>query len=180
LPKIVNDNAEVILYTDDISIIITSLKPTDFTNSANKVLQDINEWFTTNLLSPNADKTQYMQFVTKSSSLIDLHVMYKNKEMANICNTKFLGLTLDNTFSWKNHLDTIVTKLSSACFAVRAVKRFLSQKSLKMAYFYYSHSIMTYGLVFWGNSYHSNTVFKLQKRTEGTELESHAENTSEN
>jgi hypothetical protein len=23
---------------------------------------------------------------------------------------------------------------------------------------------MTYGLVFWGNSYHSNTVFKLQKR----------------
>jgi hypothetical protein len=23
---------------------------------------------------------------------------------------------------------------------------------------------MTYGLVFWGNSYHSNTVLKLQKR----------------
>jgi hypothetical protein len=105
-----------------------------------------------------------MEFVTKSSSLIDLHVVYKNKEIANTCNTKFLGLTLDNTFSWKNNLDTILFKLSSACFAVRAVKPFLSQKSLKMAYFYYFHSIMTYRLVFWGNSYYSNTVFKLQKK----------------
>jgi hypothetical protein len=99
LPKIVNDNAEVVLYTDNTTIIITSLNSTNFTNSANKILQDINKWFIINLLSLNADKTQYMQFVTKPSSLIDLHVMYKNKEIANTFNTKFLGLTLDNTFS---------------------------------------------------------------------------------
>jgi hypothetical protein len=46
-----------VLYADDTSIIITSLNPTDFTNSANKILQDINKWFTSNLLSLNADKT---------------------------------------------------------------------------------------------------------------------------
>jgi hypothetical protein len=60
---------------------MTILNLTDNTNSGNKILQDINKWFTTNLLSVNADKTQYMQFVTKTSSLIDLHVMYKNKEI---------------------------------------------------------------------------------------------------
>jgi hypothetical protein len=65
LPKIVNDNAEVVLYVDDTSIIITILNPTSITNSANKILQVINKWFTTNLLSLNADKTQYMQFATK-------------------------------------------------------------------------------------------------------------------
>jgi hypothetical protein len=32
-----------------------------------------------------------------------------------------------------------------------------------MVYFY-SHSLMTYGLIFWGNSYHSNTVFIPEKR----------------
>jgi hypothetical protein len=83
--------------------------------------------------------------------------MYKNKEIANTCNTKFLGLTMDNTFSWKNHIDTIVPKLSSDYFAVRAVKPFLSHESLKMIYFSYFHSIMTYALVLWGNSYHSNS-----------------------
>jgi hypothetical protein len=162
LPKIVNDNAKVILYADDTSIIITSLNPTDVTNCANKILQDLNKWFTTNLLSLNADKTHYMQFATRTRSLIDLQIRYKNKEIANTCNVKFLGLTLDSIFSWKNHIDTILPKLSSACFTVRAVKPFLSLESL--VYFSYFHSIMTYGLVFWGNRYHSNTVFKLQKR----------------
>jgi hypothetical protein len=51
LPKIVNDNAELFLYADDTSIIITSLNPSDITNSANKILQDTNKWFATNLLN---------------------------------------------------------------------------------------------------------------------------------
>jgi hypothetical protein len=58
----VNDNAEVVLYADDTNIIITSLNPTNFTNSANKILRDINKWFTTNLLSLNTENTQYIQF----------------------------------------------------------------------------------------------------------------------
>jgi hypothetical protein len=71
---------------------------------------------------------------------------------------------LDNTFSWKIHIDTIISKLSSACFAVTTVKPFLSQESLKMVYYSYFHSIMTYGLIFWENSYYSNIIFRLQKR----------------
>jgi hypothetical protein len=110
------------------------------------------------------ERPLYMQFVTKTSSLIDLHIMCKYKEIAITCNTKFLRLTLDNTFSWKNHIEAIVPGLSLACFAVRVVKPFLSQESLKMVYFSFFHSIMSYGLVFWGNFCHSNTVFKLQKR----------------
>jgi hypothetical protein len=90
LPKIVNDSTEVILCADKTSIIITSPNPTNFTNSSNNILQDISKWFTTNLLSLNG-KTQYMQFATKTSSLIELRVMYKNKEIANTSNTKFLG-----------------------------------------------------------------------------------------
>ena len=38
-----------------------------------------------------------MQFVTKNSSLIDLYITHENKKIPNICNTKFLGITLDNT-----------------------------------------------------------------------------------
>jgi hypothetical protein len=59
LPKIVNGGAEVVLSVDNTSIIITSLNLTNFTNNANTILQNINKWFTTNLLSLNADKTIY-------------------------------------------------------------------------------------------------------------------------
>ena len=33
-----------------------------------------------------------------------------------------------------------------------------------MIYFSYAHSIMTYRMIFWGNSSNSTTIFKLQKR----------------
>ena len=90
--------------------------------------------------------------------------MYGNNKIVNVYNTKFLGLTLDNTLSWRTHISTIIPKLSSACFALRVVKPFLSQDSLKIVYYSYFHSIMTYGLIFWGNSHYSNIIFRLQKR----------------
>jgi hypothetical protein len=33
-----------------------------------------------------------------------------------------------------------------------------------MVYYSYFHSIMTYGLIFWGNSHYSNIIFRLQTR----------------
>jgi hypothetical protein len=110
------------------------------------------------------DMTHFIKFVTKNSSLIDFSTKHRNNKIANICSTKFLGLTLNNTLSWRTHTGTIVTKLSSASFAMRAVKPFSSQDSLKTVYYSYFHSIMTYGLLFWGNSHYSNIIFKWKER----------------
>jgi hypothetical protein len=104
-----------------------------------------------------------MQFVNKNSSPIELNFGHENKKIANTCTTKFLGLTLENTLSWKIHIDTLVPKLSSATFAIRTVKPFLSQDSLKIIYYSYFHSIMTYRIILVGNSHYSNTIFRLQK-----------------
>jgi len=35
---------------------------------------------------------------------------------------------------------------------------------LRTIYFSYVHSIRAYGIIFWGNSPHSNNIFKLEKR----------------
>ena len=64
---------------------------------------DINEWFNTNLLSLNLDKT----LSTMNSSSIGFNIVQKNKKIANVYNTKFLDLTLDNTLSWRTHIDTL-------------------------------------------------------------------------
>ena len=55
--------------------------------------------------------------------------------------------------------------MRSACFVIRTVRPFLSQESLKMVYYSYFHSIMMYGIIFWGNSYYSMNTFRLQKKT---------------
>ena len=116
------------------------------------------------LIQLNLDKTHFIHFVTKNSSSIDFNIIHGNKKIANVYNTTFLGLTLDNSLSWRTHIDTIIPKLSSASFALRLVKPFLSLDSLKMVYYSYFHSVMTYGLIFWGNSHHCNINFRLQKR----------------
>jgi len=38
-----------------------------------------------------------------------------------VTNIRFLGLELDNNMNWKNHIAKILPKLSTACYAVRAM-----------------------------------------------------------
>jgi len=121
-------------------MIITNPSPSNFEKSVNKIIQDINEWFNTNLLLLNLDKAHFIQFVTKKSSSTDFNITYEKKKIPKVYNTKFLGLMLDNTLSWKTHIDTILPKLISVSFALRVVKPFLSQDSLKMVYYSYFHS----------------------------------------
>jgi hypothetical protein len=68
----------------------------------------------------------------------------------------------DNTLSWKGHMDKTVPRLRQACYVIRIVKPFLLQIVLKMIVYAYLHSVMTYGLLLWGNSSHNMEVFRLQ------------------
>jgi len=51
-----------------------------------------------------------------------------------------------------------------ACYAIRKIKSFVSLKVLISTYFSYFHSLLTYGVIFWGNSPFSKNIFKIQKR----------------
>ena len=68
--------------------------------------------------------------------------------------------------SWKDHIAAVTSKLNKSCYAIRSVKPFLSREILRMVYFSYVHSFLSYGIIFWGNShlYIINNVFKIQKR----------------
>jgi hypothetical protein len=90
--------------------------------------------------------------------------MDKDKKVTAVDSIKFLGLTLDNSLSWKKHVEAIIPKLSAATFAMRVVNPFLSLDSLKLIYYSYFHSILSYGIIFWGNTPHSNVIFKIQKK----------------
>ena len=79
--------------------------------------------------------------------------------------TNFLGLSLDSSLSWKIHIEHLSSKLNSACYLIRSLRSVISRKNLRTIYFSYVHSIMVYGIIFWGSSPHSDIIFKLQKRT---------------
>jgi hypothetical protein len=105
-----------------------------------------------------------MQFLTKYNLTNKLHIEYDNKLLLESNEVKVLGITLDNIISWKKHIDTVTGKLNKACYIIRKSKQYLSKDALKMVYFAFFHSVMSYGLIFWGNSTHNKCVFKFQKR----------------
>jgi hypothetical protein len=84
--------------------------------------------------------------------------------ISNLKNTTFLGLTIDSTLSWKDHIADITSKLNEACYAIRTIKPFMTFNVLRTIYFSYFHSVMSYGIIFWGNSHYRANIFKIQKR----------------
>jgi len=89
-----------------------------------------------------------------------------NTPIANLPYTKFLGLVVDDTLTWNNHIDQLISRLNSACFAIRAGNAMLLKKILKMLYFSYVHSITSYGIIFGGNTPNSIIIFRIRKSFE--------------
>ena len=67
------------LYADDTSLIITIDNYTEFTIKLNNVLKDVQEWFRSNLLILNLNKTTYLQFLTKNKQKIDSNITLMSK-----------------------------------------------------------------------------------------------------
>jgi hypothetical protein len=112
----------------------------------------------------NFNKTHFMQFMAKPKLPVDIHISCKVNPINNSCSTNFLDLTLSNTLSWKTHIDRLSPELNSAGYIIGFVRSVISMKKLRTIYFSYVHSIITYGIIFCGNSTYSNNIFKLQKR----------------
>jgi hypothetical protein len=54
--------------------------------------------------------------------------------------------------------------MTSVSYALRQVKYSLPIDTLKLIYYAHVHSIMSYGIIFWGNSIGAKKIFKLQKK----------------
>jgi hypothetical protein len=137
----------------------------EFTNSLNANIIKINRWFKSNSLPLNIDKTHFLQFHTKTNQNYDFQTYYEHKQIVKIQNIKFIVITIDSNPSLKQHIDNITHRLNKACFAFRSIKPFMSVEAMRLVYFSYFHSILSYGIIFWRNSVHSNYIFKIQKRT---------------
>jgi hypothetical protein len=107
-------------------------------------------------ISLNMQKTNIMKFTSSYHQNEAFQIIYQKKIIIGINNIKFLGLNLDKNICWKNRVQKILPKLSSACYLVRRMYPCCKSNTLKMIYFTYFHAFMEYGIIFWGDSVESN------------------------
>jgi len=151
--------ANPILFADDTSIIISNTSPEEFKSNISLVLIETINWFQSNLLTLNCDKTHFLQFLTKKHNEIKMQIISSKTIITNINSTKFLGLIIDSTLSCKDHITRLTSKLKKACYAIRAIKPFMSLDVMKIIYYSYVHPVISYGIIFWGNSHLSDSIF---------------------
>jgi len=164
LSKNISVKSIPILFADDTSFILTSYDTSELRCKTNEVFNIINKWFYSNLLMLNYTKTYFLQFQAKANNGNNTQMLYINENFATVKSIKFLGLTFDTCLNWKNLISDVKTRLNKACYAIRTIKPFISWTELNSTYYSYAQSIMSYGLIFWGNSTDSDGIFRIQKR----------------
>jgi hypothetical protein len=91
--------------------------------------------------------------------------MLKTNMNRNICSVKWVHYV-----GWRKctnackYVGGATNSLSSACYVIRSLRAVVSKNTLRMIHFSYVHSIITYGMIFWGNMPNGIKIFKKQKK----------------
>jgi hypothetical protein len=88
---------------------------------------------------------------------------YDIKDITYATEVKFLCRTLDNTLSWKKHVEQVVSKMCTACYALRNIEAVVTRDTLIIIYFAYIQSLLNYGIILWGNSSYAKKVFTIKR-----------------
>jgi len=63
---------------------------------------------------------------------------------------------------WKIHVNKIIPTFRSACYVIRSVYLLFDVSTFKTIYYAFFHSVMEYGIIFWGNSSFTKKVLQIQ------------------
>ena len=164
LPYLVKTHHGIVLFADDTSLIFKLTRRLQSSNEVNHAISNVVNWFNVNNLLLNEKKTNCIKFITNNVKQVETSVIVKGEELELVDSTVFLGITLDAKLQWGPHVASLSNRLSSAAFAVSKIRQLTDEKTARLVYYSYFHSIMSYGILLWGSASEINTIFILQKR----------------
>ena len=123
---------KVCLFADDTSIVIKAKDRTTLNHKTEVCINEAIEWFNSNKLRINLAKTKTMVISTKY-----------NQEADTI---KFLGIYMNTTLKWGDHVDYLQRKLSTAIFMIRPIRKISTYEAARTVYFSHFQSVASYGI----------------------------------
>ena len=164
----INDLATVapklfsLMFADDSNLFLQGKDLKVMQQTLNDELDKVSTWLKINKLSLNIDKTHFMLFCGRRSVTEDISIKIDGISIQRVSSTKFLGVTIDELLSWKEHICNISKKVSRALGIINKVKCILNKSTLLSLYYTLVYPYMTYCNHVWGNAC-QNYVYKLVK-----------------
>jgi len=152
-----------ILFADDTNIFYSHKSIKTLFETVNNELKKVEDWFKSNKLSLNANKTNYILFF-KSTKINDIPLRLPSLIINDVIierklSVNFLGIQMDENLTWKNHIQIVENKISKNLAMLYKAKPFLNFDALKNLYFCFINTYLTYCNIIWG----SNNYTKLKK-----------------
>jgi len=160
-------NLLAFMFADDTSCTAAGANLPLLIQHVNIELQKLANWFRANKMAVNISKTKFIIFHGKGKKvdLNGLNISFNQNEIGKpedpllitplerIFNEhpniesrtyKLLGVQLDETLSFKTHIETTSKKISKSIYCISRAKNLLSNKSLKSLYFALVHPHLLY------------------------------------
>ena len=154
--------ATTIKYADDTVFVIPVFDIDKLQHLVQDAMQFFQNWCTINDLKLNASKSKLLlvkkrNFRTTFDNIDGIPV---------VSNLNYLGVTFNETLSWSNHIDKVVTICSKRLFILRSLKNVITNEEIKLIYFSIIRSILEYNcqLFLKTSTGLSNKLDQLQRR----------------
>ena len=143
------------LFADDTALVLSAINLSLLQDKMNSEVYKIQEWLLANKLSVHyVDKSQYMLVNSNINKSLDGdfelkmgdHVIERTKSY------RYLGLLVDEKFSWENHVDEICWKLSQMAGIILKTRSLLSREAMMLIYHSLVGSKLRYGLICWATA----------------------------
>ena len=133
-----HDPSQLVKYVDDVTLCVPLFK-----GSNNSHVEDEHEnfltWSTMNGFNVNPKKCKSLCFLkSKDQTAVPLN------NVTPVVTLKFLGVILNESFTWNDHILNMCSIASKRMYALRILKPILTKKSLKLIYNGLIRSILEY------------------------------------
>lgn len=145
-------SSKPILFADDTTVFVIGENVESLYKQMNDDLMELNDWFKANYLSVNPNKTKCMLFTRQRDAKVHNYKLFVEHEvLEKVSHTKFLGVHIDDQFTWQHQIDHCCKKVSCGVYAMNMSKRIISANNLKILYYSLVHPYLIYGIRLWGS-----------------------------
>ena len=156
--------SDIVLYADDTVLYYSSKDLTDLQCHLNADLETVSEWFSRNLLTLNISKCNFVIFGSphKLNRIQEVSIQVKGTRIDRTESFQYLGVTLHQSMSWSDHIDSVCKKINQRIGLIRRVRNLLPLQARVALYNTLILPLFDYGDFVWGDKNNLTIMSDLQ------------------
>jgi hypothetical protein len=106
-----SDVVSFVLFADDTNAFYSNSSINIAKEAMQREMNEILKWLSTNKLSINTTKTKLILFRARNKKqLTEIDIKINDQSIEQVKCTKFLGVLIDETLIWNNHIGSVLKK----------------------------------------------------------------------